>query len=181
MRAPVAALMAGLVLSGCTMAPDKSGGQGAPLTVRMATPDPVGSAMAPAYAHFATAVEQASDGRLRVKVTQGASQGHARFDQAVAEMVQQGEYDLALVPARAWDTLDVSSLRPLQTPFLVDNTYTIAYDNSYIGYVCGFNTNGDVLVHLTATGSPGTKPNRARKSSTEDGATVRGATPAGTR
>jgi TRAP-type C4-dicarboxylate transport system substrate-binding protein len=36
-------------------------------------------------------------------------------------MVQRGDYDLALVPARSWDDLGVSSLRPLQTPFLVDS------------------------------------------------------------
>ncbi|MDX1619347.1 MAG: hypothetical protein R3320_00050 [Nitriliruptorales bacterium] len=35
------------------------------------------------------------------------------------------------------------------------NIYTIVYDNTYVGYACGFNTQGDVLVHLKATGEPG--------------------------
>jgi hypothetical protein len=38
----------------------------------------------------------------------------------------------------------------------LDNTVGVDYDNSYIGYGCGFNSNGDVLLHLTATGGPGT-------------------------
>jgi hypothetical protein len=37
-----------------------------------------------------------------------------------------------------------------------DNTYAATYDNSYIGYVCGFSTNGDVQFTITATGAPGT-------------------------
>jgi len=38
----------------------------------------------------------------------------------------------------------------------LDNTVTVDYDNSYIGYGCGFNSNGDVLLHINATGGPGT-------------------------
>jgi hypothetical protein len=38
----------------------------------------------------------------------------------------------------------------------LDNTVGVDYDNSYMGYGCGFNSNGDVLLHLRATGGPGT-------------------------
>lgn len=38
----------------------------------------------------------------------------------------------------------------------VDNTVAVDYDNSYIGYGCGFNSNGDVMLNLYATGGPGT-------------------------
>ena len=38
----------------------------------------------------------------------------------------------------------------------LDNGAAITYDNSYIGFVCGFNSNGDVAVTLSATGGPGT-------------------------
>ncbi|MGO8874276.1 MAG: hypothetical protein ACLQNG_00705 [Acidimicrobiales bacterium] len=38
----------------------------------------------------------------------------------------------------------------------LDNTVAVDYDNSYIGYGCGFNSNGDVLLHIYATGGPGT-------------------------
>ena len=35
------------------------------------------------------------------------------------------------------------------------NIYAIVYDNSYIGYSCGFNSQGDVEIFLKATGAPG--------------------------
>jgi hypothetical protein len=38
----------------------------------------------------------------------------------------------------------------------LDNTIGVDYDNSYMGYGCGFNSNGDVVLNLTATGGPGT-------------------------
>ncbi len=38
----------------------------------------------------------------------------------------------------------------------LDNTIAVDYDNAYIGYACGFNSQGDTVVNLTATGAPGT-------------------------
>ena len=38
----------------------------------------------------------------------------------------------------------------------LDNTIAVDYDNSYIGYGCGFNSNGDTVMNLVATGGPGT-------------------------
>ena len=38
----------------------------------------------------------------------------------------------------------------------LDNTIAVDYDNSYIGYGCGFNSQGDVVLDLQATGGPGT-------------------------
>ena len=35
------------------------------------------------------------------------------------------------------------------------NIYHVVYDNSYIGYACAFNSQGDVEVFLKATGAPG--------------------------
>ena len=35
------------------------------------------------------------------------------------------------------------------------NIYSLIYDNAYMGYACGFNSQGDVTVHLPATGEPG--------------------------
>jgi hypothetical protein len=37
----------------------------------------------------------------------------------------------------------------------LDNGVAITYDNVYIGFACGFNSNGDVTVELVATGEPG--------------------------
>jgi hypothetical protein len=36
-----------------------------------------------------------------------------------------------------------------------DNIYVATYDNAYMGYACGFNTGGDVVIHFTAAGTPG--------------------------
>ena len=36
-----------------------------------------------------------------------------------------------------------------------DNLYVATYDNTYMGYVCGFNTAGDVVINFHATGDPG--------------------------
>ena len=36
-----------------------------------------------------------------------------------------------------------------------DNIYIATYDNGYMGYACGFNSQGDVVVNFTAAGSPG--------------------------
>ena len=54
---------------------------------------------------------------------------------------------------------------PVGTPFTVHlkgvgwtetaNIYTVVYDNSYIGYACAFNSQGDVRIPLQATGEPG--------------------------
>jgi hypothetical protein len=54
---------------------------------------------------------------------------------------------------------------PAGTPFTVHlkgvgwtetaNIYTVVYDNGYIGYVCAFNSQGDVEIPLLATGDPG--------------------------
>jgi hypothetical protein len=38
----------------------------------------------------------------------------------------------------------------------LDNTIAVDYDNSYVGYGCGFNSNGDVVLNLIASGAPGT-------------------------
>ncbi|HMD63250.1 MAG TPA: hypothetical protein VKF83_04660 [Stellaceae bacterium] len=35
------------------------------------------------------------------------------------------------------------------------NIYTVVFDNSYIGYACAFNSQGDVEIPLQATGDPG--------------------------
>ena len=36
-----------------------------------------------------------------------------------------------------------------------DNIYVVNYDNAYMGYACGFNSQGDVVVNFTAAGAPG--------------------------
>ena len=42
----------------------------------------------------------------------------------------------------------------------LDNTIAVDYDNSYVGYGCGFNSNGDVVLNLVASGAPRHAPDR---------------------
>lgn len=37
----------------------------------------------------------------------------------------------------------------------LDNGVAVTYDNAYLGFACGFNSNGDVTMPLVATGDPG--------------------------
>ena len=36
-----------------------------------------------------------------------------------------------------------------------DNIYVATYDNGYMGYACGFNSQGDVVINFKASGPPG--------------------------
>lgn len=35
------------------------------------------------------------------------------------------------------------------------NIYTVVYDNSYVGFACGFNSQGDIQIYLPLAGEPG--------------------------
>ena len=41
-----------------------------------------------------------------------------------------------------------------------DNIYVATYDNAYMGYVCGFNSQGDVVINFTAAAYAGRAPDR---------------------
>lgn len=38
----------------------------------------------------------------------------------------------------------------------LDNIFAVVYDNGYMGFACGFNSNGDITLNLRAAGGPGT-------------------------
>lgn len=59
--------------------------------------------------------------------------------------------DVARGPAGSDFTIHLKGVGWTETA----NIYTVVYDNSYIGYACGFNSQGDVTLHLKATGAPG--------------------------
>lgn len=109
-------------------APRSAEYQGGPLTLTIGTDDSPGVPSADQIRRFATEVDRLSDGQITIKPrwhAQGDRMPLA-WDQAVAAMVQDGELDLALGPTWAWDVLGVSSLRPLQVPFLVDSDELVA-------------------------------------------------------
>jgi TRAP-type C4-dicarboxylate transport system substrate-binding protein len=118
------ALMALAAGAGCSGG-DKAGGSGGIVTLRLASDDPQETAASQQVKEFARQVRRLSDGRLRIHVGWEANGSEARhpraFDQKTAEKVIDGRYALAIVPARAWDVLGVTSLQAIQAPFLVNS------------------------------------------------------------
>jgi TRAP-type C4-dicarboxylate transport system substrate-binding protein len=76
---------------------------------------------------FAAEVRRRSNGSLRVSITyQVAGLGTRSFDQAAADMIRRGRYDLGFIPARAWDLEGVRTMRALQAPFVLQSTEQLA-------------------------------------------------------
>ncbi len=99
----------------------KAGGDAAPVTLRIGTDDGPGRRSGEQIEEFARQVEALTDGQVRIEpVWQAAGDtGADDWDQKVARLVVDGELDLGLIPARAWDTEGVTTLRALNAPFLV--------------------------------------------------------------
>ena len=118
----LALIVAGFLLAGCSGGGStKAGGSGAPTTLRIGTDDNPGRPAADHVEEFARRVEELSRGKIRIEPVWHASgaRGLREWDQRVARKVVAGELDLGLIPARAWDTEGVTSLRALHAPFLV--------------------------------------------------------------
>jgi TRAP-type C4-dicarboxylate transport system substrate-binding protein len=120
---PVAFVAAGVaVLVACSDDGDstKAGSGAPPVTLRIGTEDPPGRPTQDQIGEFARHVEELSEGQLRIEpVFRAGGANNADWDQVVGRMVVSGELDMGLIPARAWDTEGVTSLRALQAPFLV--------------------------------------------------------------
>ncbi|WP_167305828.1 TRAP transporter substrate-binding protein [Nocardioides euryhalodurans] len=93
---------------------------GPSLVLTLATPDQPGDPDALHVEHFVDEVQRLSEGTIRIDPQWDAEpEGVHDWDQHVARSVADGEFDLALVPGRAWDELGVATLRALDTPLLV--------------------------------------------------------------
>jgi TRAP-type C4-dicarboxylate transport system substrate-binding protein len=94
-----------------------------PVTLRLGTNDPSGQATAAAIEEFARQADELSNGRISIEPVWRAAGDPSPddWDQAVARMVVSGELEMGLVPTAAWDTEGVTTLRALNTPFLVDS------------------------------------------------------------
>ena len=98
------------------------------VTLTIGTDDSPGVPSADQIQHFAKQVAELSGGKIVIEPRWHAEGNDhpTDWDQAVAAMVQDGELDLALGPTWAWDVLDVTTLQPLQAPFLVDSDELVA-------------------------------------------------------
>jgi TRAP-type C4-dicarboxylate transport system substrate-binding protein len=124
-RSLAAVAVIAIVVGGGCSSGDKAGGSGGIVTLRLATDDDPTPPASQQIKEFARQVRRLSDGRLRIHVgwqANGTDPRHRRaFDQQTARKVIDGKYELALVPARAWDVFGVTSLQAIQTPFLVNS------------------------------------------------------------
>jgi hypothetical protein len=107
-------------------------------------------------------VQVGSDGRIEWPLTVPSDLGGRH-----GVVLQSGD-DLV---ARAYFVIETSIVSitptsgPAGTPVTIhlkgvgwteyDNIYVATYDNAYMGYVCGFNSQGDVVINFTASGEPG--------------------------
>ncbi len=81
--------------------------------------------------------------------------GVAKFDPIVtADSTARGQSGAPSTSFKAGEDFTISIKGVGWTQ--LDNTLAVTYDNSYIGYGCGFNSNGYMVIHLKATGAPGT-------------------------
>lgn len=100
----------------------KAGGETPPVTLRIGTPDSQGQPAGAVIDEFVRLVD--ADGRASLDVEpvfEAVPANTDNWDQAVIRQVIDGDLDLALIPARAWDIEGVTSLRALNAPFLVDS------------------------------------------------------------
>lgn len=65
-----------------------------------------------------------------------------RLEKAPPQRVKAGEQFEVQMKGIGWTELD--------------NGIAVTYDNAYVGYACGFNSNGNITLYLTATGGTGT-------------------------
>jgi len=109
-----------------------------------------------------TKVTTTADGRIAMPVTIPEDLGGRH-----SLSVRAGDKTLATT----WFVIETSIVSmapmsgPVGTPVTIhlkgvgwteyDNIYIATYDNAYMGYACGFNTRGDVVIHFTAAGAPG--------------------------
>ncbi|MDA0158720.1 TRAP transporter substrate-binding protein DctP [Solirubrobacter ginsenosidimutans] len=113
-------LIVPLVLLAASCGGDKAGGSGGTVTLRIGTDDTPGRPSGRIITELAREARTLSGGRIRiVGAWQAAGKSHPAWDQRVARMVAAGKLDMGVIPARAWDTEGVTSLRALHAPFLV--------------------------------------------------------------
>ena len=139
------ALRAVVSLSALTVVAGGFGGAFAPtavattpettVTLRIGTNDGADQPMSVPINEFARQVEELSGGAMRIEPVWNAGPPdtptigeYIAWDQFVARRVVSGEIDMGMIPARAWDTEGVTTLRALFAPFLVDSDSLVTGD-----------------------------------------------------
>lgn len=111
-----------LVLSGgCTAETGRAGFLEPAVTLTLGVADNRGRFSFDLADDFAERAARLTDGEVVVTPVSQPDSTERRYNQRLARSVAEGEYDLALVQAHAWDALGVDSLVALYLPFLVDS------------------------------------------------------------
>lgn len=123
--ASVVALAGGSLAAGCGgSAPgDKAGGPETDATVVLTLANMDADPTNIDSPDFVAAVEHLSGGALRIDVKHGwrSDSSAEEVEKDTIDDVRAGKVDLAVIPARAWDTVGVESFQALLAPFLVDS------------------------------------------------------------
>ena len=92
----------------------------APVEIAVADSQPAGQPSNLPLSEFERQVESLSDGAISVSIRTDAADPR-NSDAAIIEGVQDGTFQMAVVPARAWSGAGVTSLKALQAPFLMES------------------------------------------------------------
>jgi TRAP-type C4-dicarboxylate transport system substrate-binding protein len=119
--ASIAALISMTTACGAPEAPDLAADN--PTYFTVATAYGVGQPGAAQLAEFVRQVQRLSpDGSIKIDTQlQAAGDATEAWNQAVLELVQAGDVDLALIPTQTWEAEGVTSFNALSAPFLVSN------------------------------------------------------------
>jgi TRAP-type C4-dicarboxylate transport system substrate-binding protein len=118
----IIAVAAALLIAGCgsgSSSDDSAAKSGKRVVLRVGTDDEPGKPAADQILAFARFVDQQSHGSMRVEPAWHAAGDGPDWDQRVARMVSKNDIEMGLIPSRAWDEEGVTSLRALNTPFLI--------------------------------------------------------------
>jgi TRAP-type C4-dicarboxylate transport system substrate-binding protein/DNA-binding beta-propeller fold protein YncE len=105
------------------------------ITLHLAIADALGRPSEPYVLEFIEQVKTLSNGDITIEpIWQAGSDTTPTFEQGVAKVVKEGQYDLGLAGSRAWDSLGITSFQALQAPFLItDDALAEAVAASEIG------------------------------------------------
>ncbi|MCY4726280.1 hypothetical protein NYO98_08320 [Nocardioides sp. STR2] len=97
-----------------------------PVELQLGTGDAEDAPSADQIRWFAKRVEELTDGTITITPLYQAAGSTTRFETAMARKVIAGDLDLAVVASRAWDSVGVRTLSPLQAPLLITSDEAVA-------------------------------------------------------
>jgi TRAP-type transport system periplasmic protein len=93
-----------------------------PITLRLAVADPQGRPSDPYVREFIEQVKTLSNGSITIEpIWDAAADTTPSSEPGVIKALKEGQYDLGLAGARAFDTQGITSFQALQAPFLITN------------------------------------------------------------